>query len=190
MLLVLGQGDGEPPRLGADEYVHARTDTRVVNKSSHGDMDKGALADDGIEERAADPAMRVVMVMRTRWPSAGPTTRNCIICSDGAALGVEAEYSDFGCSAPTCKELILVARVARVSGRLSCLLADLARLAGSTRSEVLRTCRRLCSRKDRNAGFIGFYRTPVNAYDYRRFPLKLKHGFDSRRERQRHSNHR
>jgi hypothetical protein len=52
MLLVLGQvvGDGEPGRLGADEYVLGRTDTLVVNESSHGDMDKGALADDGIEE--------------------------------------------------------------------------------------------------------------------------------------------
>jgi hypothetical protein len=60
----LGQviSDGEPWRLGADEYVLGRTDTRVVNESSHGDMDKGTLADDGIEERPANPAMRVVGV--------------------------------------------------------------------------------------------------------------------------------
>jgi hypothetical protein len=64
MLLVLGQviSDGEPWRLEADEHVPGRTDTRVVNESSHGDLDKGALADDGIEERPANPAMRVVAV--------------------------------------------------------------------------------------------------------------------------------
>jgi hypothetical protein len=64
VLLVLGQvvGDGEPGRLGADKYVLGRTDSRVVNESSHGDMDKDALADDGKEERPADPAMRVVAV--------------------------------------------------------------------------------------------------------------------------------
>ena len=38
------------------------TDSWVVNESSHGDMDKGAFADDGIEERPANPAMRVVAV--------------------------------------------------------------------------------------------------------------------------------
>jgi hypothetical protein len=64
MLLVLGQvvGDGEPGRLGADEYVLGRTDSRLVNESSHGDMDKDALADGGKEERPANPAMRVVAV--------------------------------------------------------------------------------------------------------------------------------
>lgn len=64
MLLVLGPvvGDGEPGRLGADEYVLGRTNSRVVSESSHGDMDKGALADDGIVERSANPAMGVVAV--------------------------------------------------------------------------------------------------------------------------------
>jgi hypothetical protein len=65
MLLMLGQvigDDGEPGRLGADEYEVCRTDSWVFNESSHGDMDKGALADDQIEERPANPAMRVVAV--------------------------------------------------------------------------------------------------------------------------------
>ena len=64
MPLALGQviGDGEPGRLGADEYVLGRTDSRVVNESSHGDMDKGALADDGIRERPANPTMGIIAV--------------------------------------------------------------------------------------------------------------------------------
>jgi hypothetical protein len=52
---VSGQvvGDCEPRCLGADEDVLGRADSRIVDESSHGDVDKLAVADDRVEERAA-----------------------------------------------------------------------------------------------------------------------------------------
>lgn len=67
MLWVLGQvvGDCEPSRLGADEDVLGRADGRIVDEASHGDVDEGAVADDRIQERAAD-------LQRVSWPLSSP----------------------------------------------------------------------------------------------------------------------
>ena len=65
MLFVLRQvvGDGEPRRLGADENVVRRAYGRVVDEGSHRDMHEAAVTHDGIEERAASLAVRVVGVL-------------------------------------------------------------------------------------------------------------------------------
>src|SRR6266852_473109 len=55
-------GDGEPRRLGADEDVRGRTDGRIIDKGSHGDVDEGAVADGRIEQRAAPITVRVVVI--------------------------------------------------------------------------------------------------------------------------------
>src|ERR1700682_1845311 len=64
MLFVLRKivGNCEPPRLGADEDVLGRADGRIVHESPHGDMDKCAIPDDRIEQRAAYLAVRIVAV--------------------------------------------------------------------------------------------------------------------------------
>jgi hypothetical protein len=61
----LGQvvGDCEPRCLRADEDVSGRADRRIIDESSHGDVDELAVADDRIEERAARLTMRVVTVL-------------------------------------------------------------------------------------------------------------------------------
>src|SRR5262249_32951465 len=50
----------EPWRLGADEDVPARADRRIVQKRPKGDVDEGAVAHHGVEQRAAPLAMRVM----------------------------------------------------------------------------------------------------------------------------------
>ncbi len=62
MLLVLGKivGDGEPRRLGANEDMRPRADGGIIDEGSHGDMGEGTIADDRIEQRAAQVAVRVV----------------------------------------------------------------------------------------------------------------------------------
>ena len=64
MFPVLGQPIGyrEPTRLGANKDVIGRADGRIVDKRSHRDVDKGAIAHDRIGQRAAQFASRVMAV--------------------------------------------------------------------------------------------------------------------------------
>src|SRR5205085_1423610 len=64
-LVVLGQivGYGEPQRLGPDEDMFGRADGRLADEGSHGDVDKGAVANDRKEERAAQLTVRVVAIL-------------------------------------------------------------------------------------------------------------------------------
>ena len=55
-------GDGEPWRLGTNEDVRGRTDGRIIDKGSHGDVNEGAVADHRIKQRAAPIAVRVVVI--------------------------------------------------------------------------------------------------------------------------------
>jgi hypothetical protein len=81
MLFILGQVvcNCEPPRLGADEDMRGRTDGRIVDEGSHGDVDEGAVADDRIKERAAHFLQRVSLpfsspkIMRLSWPLVMPS---------------------------------------------------------------------------------------------------------------------
>src|SRR6516162_3882561 len=62
MPLVLRQivGDNIPRRFRSDEDMMGRTDGRIVDERSHRDVNKGAVADEGIEERAAGLAVGVM----------------------------------------------------------------------------------------------------------------------------------
>src|SRR5690242_21830876 len=64
-LLVLHEvvRDLEPRRLRADEDVLRRADARIVRERTERDVHVGALADDRVEERAADAATRVIPVV-------------------------------------------------------------------------------------------------------------------------------
>ena len=64
MLLVLRQviTDRVPRCLRADENVLARADCRIIEQRSHGNVDKGAAADDRIQQRAAVLAVTVVAI--------------------------------------------------------------------------------------------------------------------------------
>src|SRR5271166_1444223 len=64
VLLVPRQvvGDRKPRRFGADENMVRRPYGRIVDESSHGDVNEGPFADDRKEQRAADPAMGIVRV--------------------------------------------------------------------------------------------------------------------------------
>ena len=66
-------GDCEPRCLGTDEDVSGRADRRIINESSHGDMDELAAADDRIEERAARLTMGVVAVLVAKDKKTVPT---------------------------------------------------------------------------------------------------------------------
>src|SRR5215468_1088951 len=59
--------------LGADEDVSGRADSRIVDESSHGDVDELAVADDRIEERAARLTMGVIAVLVAIDQKAVPT---------------------------------------------------------------------------------------------------------------------
>src|SRR5215468_10457585 len=56
-------GDGEPRRLGADEDMRRRPDRRIVDQRSHCDMHIGAVPDDGVKQRSARLAARVIPVL-------------------------------------------------------------------------------------------------------------------------------
>src|ERR1700736_4287978 len=64
MLFILRQvvGDREPRCLGADENMFGRADGRTVDESSHGNVNKGAGADQRVEERAAHLTVRIVTI--------------------------------------------------------------------------------------------------------------------------------
>jgi hypothetical protein len=59
-------GDGEPWCLGANEDVRGRADGGIIYQRPHRDMDPAAIADNGIEQRATLPAVRIVAVFITK----------------------------------------------------------------------------------------------------------------------------
>jgi hypothetical protein len=62
VLFVLGQiiSDREPPRLGADENMRGWADGRIIIERSHRDVNKFAVTNDRVYERAAYLAVRII----------------------------------------------------------------------------------------------------------------------------------